>query len=108
MQKKLRIVELLSEHKLPVPKEQSLDSDETQPEVSSLFIEWLMNVSEERDLEALIAERAELVRSATQWQHSQRGHSHPRSRDQNSILAVQSDDGASPQGFAQALKSSQN
>ncbi len=108
LQKKLRIVELLCEHKLPVPKEQSSESGEAQPEVSSLFVEWLMNVSEERDLEALIAERAELVRSATQGQHSQRGHSSPRSRDQNSILAVQSDGGASPQGFAEALKSSRN
>jgi len=108
LQKKQRIIELLCEYQLPVSKEQTQSSDEAQQVVSPLFVEWLMNVSNEDDLEALIAERAELVRSTTQWQRSRLGHSSPSSRDQMSVLALQPSGGASPQDFAEALKSSQN
>jgi hypothetical protein len=74
-----RIVQLLQEHGLPM-----LATDGARSRlVSEEFFESLMTADDERSVERLIEERAELVRCAALWQGSKRPvDRRPRSKDQ--------------------------
>jgi len=108
LQRKQRIFELLCEHQLSISGNQSSVKETSHQTVSPLFVELLMNVSDERELEALITERAELVREASQRQRSLAGYASPNSRDQTLVLASKPVAFASSQDFAETLKSSSN
>ncbi|MEX2316317.1 MAG: hypothetical protein WD669_04135 [Pirellulales bacterium] len=82
-QRRQRIDELLVEHGLPLPS----NNDQTLRHIlSDQFIETLMNADDDKSLRRLVAERAELVRSARRLrEHGDRGDRQPRSRDQASL-----------------------
>ncbi len=78
-QRRERILQLLQEHGLPLPAKDGPPSNI----VSERFIESLMNADDQRSIERLIQERAELVRSASKWNGDGRSNGHrPRSKDQ--------------------------
>lgn len=85
-----RVLELLTEHALPVPIS---GSDRTNPIVSDAFFQSLMNAPDDDAVRALVEGRAALVRSAQALAANSNGRfRRPRSRDQ---LAALHQDGAS-------------
>ncbi len=106
LQRRQRIVELLREHQLPVPAEEMSPTegfDEGSHIVSQAFFETLMGV-DDGELESLIIERAELVRSVSHWSHRLASVLGPQSRDQMSMFAATSPEGPMVQDFAKSLK----
>jgi len=105
-QRRQRIVDLLRKHRLPVPVGEfpSANGDaDANPIVSPTFLETLMCATED-ELESLILERLELVRSATHWRnHLTNGHG-PRSREQTSLQSTAIAEGPTAQQFAKRLK----
>ena len=82
-----RISELLCKYGLPVPARLGVSSDSVlglkgQGVVNAAFIETLLTIGDEREVESRIAERAELVRNASTWHTQLWKDSAPRSRDQ--------------------------
>jgi hypothetical protein len=79
-----RILQLLREHELPLP---SSDGNGDSYLVSPQFLEMLMHAADEETVRQLIEERADLVRSACQWNGQPRGPAsrRPRSLDQMSL-----------------------
>jgi hypothetical protein len=75
-----RVLQLLQEHHLPLPASQgSADSQLISPK----FVETLMRAADDATVQRLIEERAELVRSATEWKGQRSPGTHrPRSRHQ--------------------------
>ena len=102
---KQQIYELLCENGLSVSKEGISEKSETHQTVSPLFVELLMSVSEEKELETLIAERAELTRSASQKQRLATGSTSPLSREQTLVFADRQEPLLRVQDFASTLKS---
>ena len=72
-------------------------------EVSSAFFEMLTKVESDKEVKQLIVERAELVRSAPNWQ-SRLVSGTPRSRDQFAVHALGSAGTANAADFANAIK----
>ncbi len=84
-ERRQRIAELLEEFDLPQPKRNGSSTDRI---VSDQFIQSLIQAPSENVLRQLVQERAELVRSASQWNGGQRsGGRRPRSRDQATVVA---------------------
>lgn len=74
LQRRQRVLELLSAHGLPLAE----DERGGQGAVSPAFFETLTGIDDERRLRQLVEERAALVRGAPDW----RRRDSPRSRDQ--------------------------
>lgn len=105
-QQKQRVYQLLCEHQLTLPNEQT--SAEHDPQrVSQAFIELLMDVADEAKLESLIVERAELSRAATSHASSA-AFASPISREQTQFRDQRLPALASAAEFAATLKSSLN
>lgn len=101
-----RIFELLCEHQLSLQSDGQGASDAAD-QVSSKFVESLMHVGE-ADVEALIAERAELARVARAEKRSAATFQTPFSREQTLFSVESSNRFATAAEFATALKSSLN
>jgi hypothetical protein len=95
-----RISELLCKYGLPVPARLGVAGTKGQGIVNAAFIETLLALADDREIERRIAERAELVRNASNW-HGQRG---PRSRDQLALSEARASREESSQEFARGLK----
>ena len=103
-----RIVsELLCKYGLPVPARLGL-SQEQEPAlggiVNAAFVETLIALPTEAEVERRIAERAELVREVAQWQGRFRELRGPKSRDQFSVIESQGSASESAREFAGSLK----
>jgi len=111
LQRRQRIVDLLCEHRLspPVSKKQAHDKHESErPTISRSFFEMLMKLEDERQVEELIVERAELFCGTSNGQDRLAKRFAPKSRDQMSVFAMPTAENPTGQGFAQSLKSSCN
>jgi len=98
-----KIVQLLNRHGLPMP--QGIH-DAANRIVSSAFLEALMNAADDEQLESLVVERAELIRSAPAWSGLGALRSgRPTSRDQLTVLRAPAADTQTASSFAQALRS---
>lgn len=111
--RKQRVFELLCKNGLSIAEVQSTTEQQTvssnnNDDVSPLFVDLLMDVSDDEQLEALIAERAALVREAASRRHISVVNSTPFSRDQTLVLPGTPVACASAQDFAEILKSSIN
>lgn len=107
LKRKQRIYELLCEHELSVSPEEVTQSSNPK-QVSTAFVELLMSVSEEHELEMLIAERGSLATAIEGSRANLIVHTPPFSRDQT--LFAESQQGAlcSAEEFAANLKSALN
>jgi hypothetical protein len=99
-----RISELLVKHGLPVPARLGVGGESDRGIVNAAFIESLLTVADEQEVERRIVERAELVRSATNWHDQWRRATGPRSRDQLTLGEAAGPREVTPQDFARALK----
>jgi hypothetical protein len=78
--RRVQILELLQEHNLPLP---ASGADKDSPLVGRQFIETLIRATDDKALRRLVEQRAELVRSACNWNGPRtRFDLRPRSRDQ--------------------------
>ena len=83
MTRRERIVELLQEHRLPLPGSREHPARQI---VSEQFLETLMNARSDEALERLVEDRAALVGSASRWGDGQhRSGARPVSRDQAAV-----------------------
>ncbi|MDZ4659292.1 MAG: hypothetical protein SH868_17095 [Bythopirellula sp.] len=98
-----RISELLVKHGLPVPARLGVAVRGGQRIINAAFIESLLTLADEQEVERRIVERAELVRSASSW-HDQLWRGSPRSRDQLAIGESRRESEASSRDFARGLK----
>lgn len=98
-----RISELLCKYGLPVPARLGVAGEQGRGIVNAAFIESLMSLTDDCEIEKRIAERAELVRSVSTWQDPWR-FGKPRSRDQLSLRESHGSREQSPREFARALK----
>ncbi len=111
LRRRQHIIDLLCEHRLSLPsgkKRPHGEVDSTGPTVSPSFFEMLMQIESEGQVEELIAERAELIRSTAKWQDRLANSFAPKSRDQMSVFAIQAAETPKVQDFAKALKSSRS
>jgi hypothetical protein len=101
-QRRERVVQLLQEHGLPVPTR----NDPLSRIVSEEFFKTLLTVADERSVEQMIKERAELVRSASLWLGNRRPvDRRPRSKDQVQLTVDFASDAVhSGQEFANAVR----
>ena len=99
-----RISELLCKHGLPVPARLGVAGDKGTGIVNAAFIESLLTLADEHEVERRIAERAELVRSASTWHDQLWRGSQPRSRDQLVLSESRRSSEPSSRDFAKALK----
>ena len=106
LQKKQRVFELLCEHRLSISCVENVQDNSNRRAVSPLFVETLMQVSDEKQLEKLIAEQAALIGEAFRTLPPE--HTRPFSRDQMSVLANRKPAFTSTQDFAETLKTSRN
>jgi hypothetical protein len=99
-----RVVQLLEEHGLPVPRQCDGSSGGI---ISDQFMQSLINAPNESALRLLVEERADLVRSASRWNGGERSNDHrPRSRDQLAIGPAMNRGGIQTAAqFAAALRS---
>lgn len=96
------ISELLCKYGLPVPARLGVVGTKGQGIVNAAFIETLLTLDNEGEVERRIAERAELVREASSWQGQlTRG---PRSRDQLAVAATQIPREETAQEFARGIR----
>jgi len=106
LERRQRVVELLYEHQLFVPvdgKKNHDHADAGRQEVSPAFFQMLTKVESDKEVKQLIVERAELVRSAPNWQ-SRLVSGTPRSRDQFAVNALGSAGTDNAADFANAIK----
>ena len=106
LERRQLVVELLCKHHLLVPidgKKNHDHADADRQEVSPAFFEMLTKVESGKEVKQLIVERAELVRSAPNWQ-SRLVSGTPRSRDQFAVHAIGSAGTANAADFANAIK----
>jgi len=107
LERRHRVVELLCEHGLPVPLDEAKHCDPADVNsrmVSPAFFEMLTKVQDEAQLKQLIAERAELARSAPAWQNRFLPGA-PRSRDQVALESRHFEESVSAADFAKSIKS---
>ncbi len=97
LERKQRILQLLCEHRLAIAERSSAD----QASVSREFVEWLEHVPSDEAVETLIAERAEMAKSAS---HS--ANFPPLSSEQSSLLDERGPALLSSADFAATLKPS--
>lgn len=110
LHRRQRIVDLLREYQLPIPEDETSSAEKTSGVskiVSQTFFETLMDATE-GELESLVAERAELVRSATRWRNRFADAHGPQSREQTSLFTAPIAEGPSAQEFAKTLKTLRN
>ncbi len=101
LERRQQIAELLHEHGLPWPTK---TDDSSSQIVSPAFIETLLKAADVTELRKLIAERIELIHSATSWQSRTAFHNNrPSSRDQIAEIATRSGTVLSAEQFAKAL-----
>jgi hypothetical protein len=93
-----RISELLCKYALPVPARLGVAGSKGQGIVNAAFIETLLTLTDDSEIERRIAERAELVRSASSWQRG------PRSRDQLTLSEASYARDETAREFARGLK----
>ncbi|MCG8448908.1 MAG: hypothetical protein MI725_04930 [Pirellulales bacterium] len=106
LQRRQQILDLLCEYELPIPHANTSDGDRGANQVvSELFVETLMKVADEDELEKLVAERASLVHEGSQWHRDGSLRGIPQSRDQVSVLTAGVAENVTAQDFAKALKS---
>ena len=90
LQHRQRVVELLAEHQLFVSvgkrKDQANGNNDSQ-EISPAFFEMLTGFESAKELERLIVERANLVRSEANWS-DRMATGAPRSRDQSRFMVL--------------------
>ena len=106
LERRQLVVELLCKHHLLVPINGEKNHDHAGAgcqEVSPAFFEMLTKVESDKEVKQLIVERAELVRSAPNWQ-SRLVSGTPRSRDQFAVHALGSARTANAADFANAIK----
>lgn len=106
LERRQLVVELLCKHHLLIPidgKKNHDHADAGRQEVSPAFFEMLTKVESDKEVKQLIVERAELVRSAPNWQ-SRLVSGTPRSRDQFAVHALGSAGTANAADFANAIK----
>jgi hypothetical protein len=96
-----RIVELLQEHKLPLPD----GSDQASRRITSdEFVESLLSAEDDDALRRLIEERADLVRSANRWNYERTSpNASPVSRDQVALAHGAGGGVRNAQEFAAAI-----
>jgi hypothetical protein len=99
-----RISELLVKHGLPVPARLGVASGKGEGIVNAAFIETLLALDDEREVERRIVERAELVRKASSWHDAWWRTSGPRSRDQLAVRESRAASESTSVDFARALK----
>jgi hypothetical protein len=99
-----RISELLGKYGLPVPARLGVASGKAEGIVNAAFIETLLTLSDDSEVERRIAERAELVREASSWHGELARRAGPRSRDQLSIKESRGVERQTSREFARALK----
>lgn len=99
-----RISELLGKYGLPVPARLGVSSGKAEGIVNAAFIETLLTLTDEAEVERRIAERAELVREASSWHSEFVKRSGPRSRDQLSIKESRGAERQTSREFAKSLK----
>lgn len=110
LQRSHRILELLSEHHLSAPtgKGNAQGQNNSSATVSQAFFEMLTTIEPSDQVEELIAERAELVRSTVERESQEVRQSLPKSRDQMSSFALQTVATHTAQDFSRCLRSSLN
>jgi hypothetical protein len=97
-----RISELLCKYGLPVPARLGIVGSGSQGIVNAAFIETLLTLADDGEIERRIAERAELVREASSWQGQfARG---PKSRDQLTLVEARHMREESAVEFARGIK----
>jgi hypothetical protein len=99
-----RISELLGKYGLPVPARLGVVGGKAEGIVNAAFIETLLTLADDAEVERRIAERAELVREASSWHSEFVKRSGPRSRDQLSIKESRSAERQTSREFAKSLK----
>jgi hypothetical protein len=99
-----RISELLVKHGLPVPARLGVASGKGEGIVNAAFIETLLALDDEHEVERRIVERAELVRKASSWHDAWWRTSGPRSRDQLAERESRAAAEGTSVDFARALK----
>jgi hypothetical protein len=99
-----RISELLGKYGLPVPARLGVAGGKAEGIVNAAFIETLLTLGDDSEVERRIAERAELVREASNWRSEFVSRSGPRSRDQLSIKESRSVERPTSSEFAKSLK----
>jgi hypothetical protein len=99
-----RISELLGKYGLPVPARLGVASGKAEGIVNAAFIETLLTLADESEVERRIAERAELVREASNWHSELARRTGPRSRDQLSPKESRGAERQTSREFAKALK----
>jgi hypothetical protein len=97
-----RISEMLCKHGLPVPARLGVADRQGQGIVNAAFIETLLTLADDAEIERRIVERAELVRSAAHWRGQLPGR--PRSREQFTVSESRQAREASAQEFARGIK----
>lgn len=97
LRKREQIGELLSGYGLSIQNKNSIESENG---VSSVFVEMLMSIQSEEQIEKLIAERASLINVNSDWS----ARTAPQSRDQLSFVA-RGERAFSSCDFASSLKS---
>lgn len=97
-----RISELLCKYGLPVPARLGVVGAQGQGVVNAAFIETLLTLTDDVEVERRIAERAELVRNASSWQ-GQFARA-PRSRDQLAIVESHTRREETAREFARGIK----
>jgi hypothetical protein len=82
-ERRQRISELLFKHGLPLPNG---EASSRRFLLSEQFLQSLMSAADDRALEQLVRERAELIRAARDWaDHSSVQDRRPRARDQSAV-----------------------
>jgi hypothetical protein len=99
-----RISELLGKYGLPVPARLGVSHGKAEGIVNAAFIETLLTLADDAEVERRIAERAELVREASNWRSEFVSRGGPRSRDQLSIKNARGSDQQTSREFAKSLK----
>jgi hypothetical protein len=99
-----RISELLGKYGLPVPARLGVSHGKAEGIVNAAFIETLLTLADDGEVERRIADRAELVREASNWRSEFVSRSGPRSRDQLSIKDARGSEQRTSREFAKSLK----
>jgi hypothetical protein len=87
-----------------VPARLGVASGKAEGIVNAAFIETLLTLADDGEVERRIAERAELVREASSWHSEFVKRTGARSRDQFSIKESRSSEGQTSREFAKSLK----
>jgi hypothetical protein len=102
IERRRRIAELFAEHGLPLP---GAVGGTARQIVSEQFMQTLMTAADDKSLQRLVKERAELVRAAGNWLlEADRGDRRPRSRDQALVRTGTQRNGCGADEFVAAIR----